>query len=115
MWRIGTRARVFLRLGATDMRKAIDGLSVVVAQELAEQPASGDLYVFCNRAGNIVKILYWDRNGFCLWQKRLEKNRFKWPRRDKDLLEIDRTALGWLIAGLDIAQAHARLPYPTVT
>ena len=60
-------------------------------------------------------ILYYDRNGFCLWQKRLEKHRFKWPTRDQDVLEIRRHELSWLLDGLDISQAHERLKYEVVS
>ena len=72
--------QVYLALGHTDMRKSINGLSILVEQALDLSPFSGDLFVFCNRQRRIIKILYWDRNGFCLWQKRLEKDRFKWPQ-----------------------------------
>lgn len=106
--------RVYLALGATDMRKAINGLSLLVSEELEGELLSGDLFVFSNRNGNIVKILYWDRNGFCLWQKRLEKHKFKWPKREGEILEIGVRELEWLLDGLDIAQAHERLSYTTV-
>ena len=66
--------KVYLALGYTDMRKAINGLSIIV-EDLNLDPFSGHLFVFCNRRRKILKILYWDTNGFCLWQKRLEKDR----------------------------------------
>ena len=72
--------RIYLAVGSTDMRKAINGLSILVQDELALDPLSGHLFAFCNRKRNMVKILYWDRNGFCLWHKRLEKHHFTWPR-----------------------------------
>jgi transposase len=105
--------RVYLALGSTDMRKAINGLSILVENRLQLDPFSGHLFVFCNRRRNIVKILYWDRNGFCLWQKRLEKHYFKWPRSEKQILEIDRRQLSWLLEGLEFQQAcaHAALSY----
>ena len=71
-----THVRVFLATGNTDMRKSINGLSILVAQHLEMDPLSGHLFVFCNKRQNMVKILYWDRNGFCLWHKRLEKQSF---------------------------------------
>ena len=103
--------RVFLALGSTDMRKAINGLSVLVEQAMDFNPFSGDLFVFCNRRQNIIKILYWDENGFCLWQKRLEEHRFKWPRLPEQVLAINREQLNWLLAGLDFSSAHQRLYY----
>ena len=64
----------------------------------------------------MVKILYWDRNGFCIWHKRLEKHLFKWPASAEDVMEIDQRELNWLIDGLDLGQvrAHERLHYATM-
>jgi transposase len=114
MWRLEPHARVFLCLGFTDMRKSINALSVLVEYELGAEAGSGDLFVFCNRGRSIVKVLYWDRNGFCLWQKRLESHRFHWPRGDDELHLIGREELGWLLDGLDIEKAHSRLRRPMV-
>jgi transposase len=108
--------RVFLATGYTDMRKSINGLSILVAQGLERDPLSGHLFVFCNKRQNMVKILYWDRNGFCLWHKRLEKQSFRWPKSASDACEIDHRQLSWLLEGLEIhqRQAHDRLDYATV-
>jgi transposase len=99
--------RVYLAPGSTDMRKAINGLSILVESYLQLDPFSGHLFVFCNRRRNILKILYWDRNGFCLWQKRLEKHYFRWPQSEKQILEIDQRQLSWLLEGLEFQQAYA--------
>jgi len=109
-------AEVFLVLGATDMRKAINGLSLMVAEQLERDVFSGRLFVFCNRGRTIIKILYWNRNGFCLWQKRLEKHRFTWPESEQEVMELGSRELGWLLDGLDPfqAQGHARLHYSTL-
>ncbi len=72
------------------------------------------LYVFCNRRREIVKVLYWDSNGFCLWMKRLEKHRFKWPESEREVEELDITRLGWLLSGLDYASAHEKLNFSFV-
>ena len=108
--------KVFLAIEATDMRKAINGLSILVAEHLELDPFAGHLFAFCNRKRDIVKILYWDRNGFCLWQKRLEKDRFRWPDSADDVLSIDGRELSWLIEGLSLDQhgAHQRQSYTTV-
>lgn len=108
--------KVYLALGITDMRKAINGLSIIVEEQMELDPFSGHLFGFCNRKRDIVKVLYWSRNGFCLWQKRLEKDRFRWPESEKDVLGIESRELNWLIDGLSIAQheAHDRLTYSTV-
>ena len=106
--------RIYLALGSTDMRKAINGLSILVEQAMDLNPFSGDLFVFCNRPRTIIKILYWDHNGFCLWHKRLEKDRFKWPQTADELMAIDHKQLNWLLAGLDFTSAHQQLKYSVV-
>ena len=114
---LGPDTRVYLALGATDMRKAINGLSILVADRLERDAFSGHLFVFCNRARTIVKILYWERNGFCLWQKRLEKHRFVWPERRTEVLEVDARELAWLLEGLDPSRikGHPKLSYSTLS
>lgn len=108
--------KVFLGIGQTDMRKSIDTLSILVSEQMHQDIFSGNLYVFCNRSRTIVKILYWDRNGFCIWQKRLEKDKFRWPESEKEAEEIGMRELSWLIEGLEISQsnAHERLKYNSV-
>ena len=108
-------ARVFVAVGNTDMRKSINGLSILVDQAMDLNPFSGDLFVFCNRLRSIIKILYWDHNGFCLWHKRLEKDRFKWPQSVDEVVSIDQRQLQWLLSGLDIADAHQQLYYRKVS
>ncbi len=107
------QTRVYLALGNTDMRKAINGLSILVQESMDLDPFSGHLFVFCNRRRNILKILYWDRNGFCLWSKRLEKHFFRWPESSEEVIKIDQRELMWLVDGLEINQqkAHKRLSY----
>jgi len=107
------QTKVYLALGNTDMRKAINGLSILVQESMELDPFSGHLFVFCNRNRNIIKILYWDRNGFCLWSKRLEKHFFRWPESSEEVMKIDQRELMWLVDGLEIIQqkAHERLSY----
>jgi transposase len=108
--------KVYLALESTDMRKSINGLSILVSEYLELDPFTGHLFAFCNRKRNMVKILYWDRNGFCLWHKRLEKHTFKWPASKSEIMAIGRQELNWLLDGLEIAQkdAHPPLEYSTV-
>ena len=114
MWTIPKGVRVYLRLGITDMRKSIQALSLLVKRDLRKDPGSGDLFAFCNRRRRLIKILYWDHNGFCLWQKRLEEQQFRWPYSDEELLTITARELNWLLAGLDFQDAHQRLHNPMV-
>ncbi|WP_083863693.1 IS66 family insertion sequence element accessory protein TnpB [Desulfobacula toluolica] len=102
--------KIHIALGNTDMRKSIDGLSILVSEKFNLDPFSGHLFVFCNRKQTILKILYWDRNGFCLWHKRLEKDRFQWPRSKDAVMTIGAHELAWLIDGLSIHQKKAHKP-----
>lgn len=108
--------KVYLAIGNTDMRKAINGLSILVENSLFLDPFSGSLFVFTNRRRNILKVLYWDRNGFCLWQKRLERHRFRWPEPGCEVVEIEGQELFFLLEGLDLSrvQGHKRLGYTAI-
>ena len=110
-----TNVQVYIALGVTDMRKSINGLSIIVEEELGLDLFTGNLFAFCNRTRDIVKILYWADNGFCIWMKRLEKDVFRWPESEKEVVEVSQAALGWLLQGLDLQQAHNRLPYDAVS
>ncbi len=90
-------------------------LSVYVAENLQGDPLSGDLYLFCSRDRRLMKALYWDRNGFCLWQKRLEKDRFPWPQDREEVLGISRDELDMLLSGIDFFNAHKTLYFSGVT
>jgi transposase len=105
---IGSHTRVFLAAGVTDMRKSIDGLSVLVVDELESDPLSSHLFVFCNRLRDKLKILYWHNNGFWLFYRRLERQRFWWPDANETVaIEISDRELTWLLEGLDITQVKA--------
>jgi len=108
--------KVYLATGSTDMRKSINGLSILISECLELNPLSGNLFAFCNRKKNIIKILYRDRNGFCLFQKRLEKHRFPWPGSKEHVLALGRRELLWLMEGLDIRnlKEHKPLKFNTV-
>ena len=106
--------KVFVRPGVTDLRKQINGLAVMVQAEMGLDPFSGNLYLFCNRNHRLLKLLYWDRNGFSMWQKRLERDRFPWPRSEEAAREITQAQLRMLLGGIDFWNAHQKLVYSTV-
>jgi transposase len=106
---------IYVRPGVTDMRKAINGLSVVAAEQMEKDPLSGSLFLFCNRERRNLKCLYWDRNGFCLWQKRLERDRFPWPQNDQAARQISAEELEMLLDGIDFFRAHRRIEYSAVS
>ena len=101
----GSNTKVYLATGATDMRKAINGLMVLVEDVFQADPFSSHLFVFCNRLRDKLKILVWHNNGFWLLYRRLEKQRFWWPAAHEAVaLEITPRELSWLLEGLDITQ-----------
>lgn len=102
--------RVFLVLGTTDMRKSFNTLAIV-ADAKGLDVFSGDCFVFCNRRRNLIKCLYYLKNGFCLWQKRLDKHRFQWPQTEAEVRHIDAMTFAWLLEGFNIDQAHQSLEY----
>lgn len=100
--------KVYLALGTTDLRKSIDGLSILVRESFQLDPFAKNLFVFCNRKRDKIKILEWDTNGFWLHYKRLEKGIFKWPdRADSDTVAISEREFRWLLDGLSINQEDA--------
>jgi transposase len=109
--------RVYLCREPVDFRKGMRSLAVLVEQQLQRDPFADTLYVFTNRRRDAVKCLYWERNGFCLWHKRLEEHRFKWPRHlDGALITLSGVELNWLLDGYDLRHLtpHTMLHYKTV-
>ena len=105
--------RVYIYSLPVDMRNSIDDLSAKVHSLMGQDPFTGDLFVFSNRYHNMIKILYWHTNGFCLWMKRLERGRFKWPGPAADMFCVTERELAWLLEGLDFTnvQAFKKLEY----
>ena len=96
-------AQVYLCRRPVDFRKSIDGLSALVEQELELNPFGSALYVFINRDRNKLKALYWHRNGFCLWYKRAEKEKYAWPREGTGATHsVTMQELQWLLEGFDL-------------
>lgn len=94
---------IFLHREFVDFRKSINGLGSIVQDEMELNPFEKFLFVFTNKRKNKIKLLYWDRTGFALWYKRLEKGQFKWPTKISDkILEIDEQKMTWLLDGIDI-------------
>jgi transposase len=93
--------RVFLACGATDMRKGMDGLAVQVQEVVRQDPFSGHVFVFRGKRGDLVKALYWDTQGLCLFAKRLEKGRFIWPSPADGVAYLTAAQLAMLLEGID--------------
>ncbi len=105
--------RIFLSSGAQDMRKSIDGLMTIVEGELEGDAYSGHLFVFVSRRGDRVKILTWDKGGFVLYYKRLERGQFRLPHMDPNAMavEIDATQLSMLLDGIDYSRVRRPKPW----
>ena len=93
--------RVWLAVGRTDMRKGFDGLSSLVQEKLTQDPFGGHLFVFRGRRGDLLKVLWYDGQGLCLFAKRLERGRFVWPSPADGKVAISPAQLGMLLEGID--------------
>lgn len=100
--------RIYLYRAPCDMRKSFDGLCGLVRSELGEDPLSGSLFVFLNRRRNMLKCLYWDRDGFAIWFKRLERGCFHLPQRMTSDGRIDRLELTLLLEGITPKKVNKR-------
>ena len=109
------KVSIYVKPGATDMRKQINGLSIQVQEVMEKDPFSGALFMFCNKPRKLIKVIYWDRNGFCLWSKRLEKDKFPWPNNRKEAEEITFEQLKLLLNGIDFWKAHKSLNFSKVS
>mgnify|MGYP000727985908 CR=1 FL=1 len=113
MLSLGSTARIFLAVEPTDLRKSYDGLSGLVERDFEMDPASGDCFVFMNRRQTQVRILYWDRDGFCILMKRLERGTFRRSTTAQGQLriEIDAGDLALLLEGIDASGAKRSKRY----
>jgi transposase len=93
--------RVWLAAGVTDMRKGFDGLAALVQQRLERDPFAGQVFVFRGRRGDLLKVLWWDGQGLCLFAKRLERGRFVWPSVAAGVVALSPAQLGMLLEGID--------------
>ncbi len=115
-YQIGT---IYLHREPIDFRKQINGLAALIEGELELSPFTDGLFVFINRRRTCLKVLYWDRNGFCLWQKRLEVDRFAWPlhERFEAVFQVSVRELQWLLEGFNPwhKKTHKPLNYMNIS
>jgi Transposase and inactivated derivatives len=110
---LGTIKGIYLAHGVTDMRLSIDGLAAKVQETFQLEPCSSNLFIFCNRTCDRIKILHWDHNGFWLYYRRLENGTFHWPNGPEDqTTSINPRQLRWMLEGLTLEDGKV---FPKVT
>jgi transposase len=107
--------KIYVRPGYTDLRKAVNGLSVMIQEQMEKDPFNGSVYLFCNRERKLLKAVWWDRTGFWLSQKRLEKDKFPWPENEAAVEELNAEELRMLLSGIDFWKAHKPVFYERVS
>jgi len=106
---------LFIHRNPVDMRKSINGLSVIVQDEMGLDVRQRSLFIFCNRRRTHMKILYFDRSGFALWFKRLEESKFPWPRKlEEDVISVSRKDLELLLEGVNIWSRFEKVHFEEV-
>jgi transposase len=98
-WPAGTR--IWIVAGVTDLRRGFVGLAGMVQTALTEDPFSGQVFVFRGRRGDLIKVLWWDGDGLCLFAKRLERGRFIWPQAEHGTISLTPAQLSMLLEGID--------------
>ena len=94
-------AQIWIAAGMTDMRRGLTGLSALVQTALEQNPFCGHVFVFRGKRGDLIKVLWWDGDGLCLFAKRLERGRFIWPRAENGTVSLTRAQLSMLLEGMD--------------
>jgi transposase len=116
MFGLGSATRIYLAVGATDMRKGFEGLYGIARDRLGVEPRSGHLFLFCNKARNRLKVLFWDGSGLWICAKRLERGRFSWPRisGEQERVALTHEELVLLLGGIELEQTRRKNWYRTV-
>ena len=100
MMDLKTGTRIWIAAGFTDLRRGFQGLSTLVETVLEQQPYSGHVFVFRGKRGDLIKLLWFDGDGLCLFQKRLERGRFVWPQAASGTVSLTRAQLSMLLEGI---------------
>ena len=93
--------RIWIAAGVTDLRRGFTGLSAMVQTKLEKDPFSGQVFVFRGRRGHLLKLLWWDGQGLCLFAKRLERGKFLWPKAESGTVNLTKAQLAMLLEGID--------------
>lgn len=104
MIELRTGTRIWIAAGYTDLRRGFQGLTTLIETVLEQAPYSGHVFVFRGKRGDLIKLLWWDGDGLCLFQKRLERGRFIWPQATTGTVVLTRAQLSMLLEGIDWRQ-----------
>ena len=96
-----SHTQIWIAAGVTDLRRGFTGLSALVQTKLEKSPMSGQVFIFRGRRGDLVKLIWFDGDGLCLFQKRLERGRFVWPQATEGSVSLTRAQLSMLLEGID--------------
>lgn len=106
-----SNTRIFIKPGITDLRTSTDSLLYLIKDIMKQDPLSGAVFLFCNKNKTILKAIWWDRNGFWIAQKKLEKSKWPWPNNKKELQELNITEIKLLLMGIDFSKKHEEVSY----
>ena len=98
---LASGTQIWIAAGVTDLRRGFTGLSGLVQTALTQDPFGGHVFVFRGRRGDLIKVLWWDGDGLCLFAKRLERGRFVWPKVESGTVSLTRAQLSMLLEGID--------------
>lgn len=111
-------AKIYLYVPAVDMRKQLQGLSVLIAEALGHDPFAGSLYMFRGRRRDLIKCVYWDATGFAMWVKKLDQEKFPWPKSEScdETIYLSSEQVKLLLSGVDIwkIKRHKKLEYSKI-
>lgn len=105
------KSRIFVRPGTTDLRKGVTGLTYLIEKKMKQKSLNGDIFLFCNKTHRLLKVIFWDKTGFWLAQKRLENATWPWPKTEEEAKEITTEQLKMLLAGIDFWKAHQEVKF----
>jgi len=103
-----SHTQIWIAAGVTDLRRGFDGLSALIQTKLEKSPLSGQVFIFRGRRGDLVKLIWFDGDGLCLFQKRLERGRFIWPQATEGSVSLTRAQLSMLLEGIDWRRPERR-------
>ncbi|MDY2825650.1 MAG: IS66 family insertion sequence element accessory protein TnpB [Treponema sp.] len=107
-------AKIYVRPGSTDLRKGVSGLTAIIENEMKLSALSESVFLFCNKSHKLLKVIFWNKTGFWIAQKRLERSTWPWPNTETAAREITNDQLSMLLCGIDFWRAHEEIKFSSV-